>query len=76
MVTGKATPQEVYQKVADAAQFLAKSGEKGDSEVVTFALPIPAVASLFIPVFSTPGPKESSGLRIESWIGASIFLLS
>jgi type III secretion system FlhB-like substrate exporter len=32
MVTGKATPQEVYQKVAEAAQFLAKAGEKGLQE--------------------------------------------
>ena len=32
MVTGKATPQEVYQKVAEASQFLAKSGEKGLKE--------------------------------------------
>jgi hypothetical protein len=32
MVTGKATPQEVYQKVTEAAQFLAKSGEKGLKE--------------------------------------------
>jgi len=32
LVTGKATPQEVYQKVAEAAQFLAKSGEKGLNE--------------------------------------------
>jgi hypothetical protein len=29
MVTGKATPQEVYQKVTEAAQFLSKSGVKG-----------------------------------------------
>jgi type III secretion system FlhB-like substrate exporter len=32
MVTGRATPLEVYQKVAEAAQFLAKSGEKGLKE--------------------------------------------
>jgi hypothetical protein len=32
MVTGKATPQEVYQKVVEAAQFLATSGEKGLKE--------------------------------------------
>jgi len=32
MVTGKATPQEVCQKVTEAAQFLAKSGEKGLKE--------------------------------------------
>jgi type III secretion system FlhB-like substrate exporter len=32
MVTGKATPQEVYQKVAEASQFLTKSGEKGLKE--------------------------------------------
>jgi hypothetical protein len=32
MVTGKATPQEVRQKVAEAAQFLAESGEKGLKE--------------------------------------------
>jgi hypothetical protein len=32
MVTGKATPPEVVQKVAEAAQFLAKSGEKGLKE--------------------------------------------
>jgi hypothetical protein len=32
MVTGKATPQEVYQKVAEAARFLEKSGEKGLKE--------------------------------------------
>ena len=32
LVTGKATPQEVYQKVAEAAQFLAESGEKGLKE--------------------------------------------
>jgi len=32
MVTGKATPQEVYQKVAEAARFLAKSGEPGLQE--------------------------------------------
>jgi hypothetical protein len=31
-VTGKATPQEVFQKVAEAAQFLAKSGEPGLKE--------------------------------------------
>jgi hypothetical protein len=29
MVTGKATPQEVYQKVTEAAQFLSKSGAQG-----------------------------------------------
>ncbi len=32
MVTGKATPKEVFQKVTEAAQFLAKSGEKGLKE--------------------------------------------
>jgi hypothetical protein len=32
MVTGKATPQEVFQKVAEAAKFLEKSGEKGLKE--------------------------------------------
>ncbi len=32
MVTGKATPQEVYQKVTEAAQFLSKSGVKGLKE--------------------------------------------
>jgi hypothetical protein len=32
MVTGKATPQEVYQKVTEAAQFLSKSGAQGLKE--------------------------------------------
>ena len=32
MVTGKATLQEVYQKVSEAAQFLEKFGEKGLKE--------------------------------------------
>lgn len=32
MVTGKATPQEVYQKVIEAAQFLSQSGVKGLKE--------------------------------------------
>jgi type III secretion system FlhB-like substrate exporter len=32
MVTGKATPQEVYQKVTEAARFLSKAGEDGLKE--------------------------------------------
>lgn len=32
MLTGKATPQEVYQKVAEAARFLVETGEKGLKE--------------------------------------------
>jgi len=32
MVTGKATPQEVYQKVSEAARFLSEVGEKGLKE--------------------------------------------
>jgi cytochrome c len=32
MVTGKATPKEVYQKVTEAAQFLSKWGEQGLKE--------------------------------------------
>jgi len=33
MVTGKATPQEVYQKVSEAARFLSEAGEKGLKEL-------------------------------------------
>jgi cytochrome c len=33
MVTGKATPAEVVQKVREAAQFLSKKGEKGLKEM-------------------------------------------
>ena len=32
MVTGKATPREVYHKVVEAAQYLAKTGEDGLKE--------------------------------------------
>ena len=32
MVTGKATPQEVYDKVVEAAQYLAQNGEEGLKE--------------------------------------------
>jgi cytochrome c len=32
MITGRATPQEVYQKVAEAARFLSETGQEGLKE--------------------------------------------
>ena len=52
--------------------FWANSGENWDSELRAPLFITPDAAAFLIPELSIPGPKESSGCRMESFMGASM----